>query len=163
MEKIKKTASSKKKTWTEKFYNGKSHEIIVADEKLAKAWGAGKMLIATPMLIDEVINTIPKGKVMTISQLRQILAHKFDANYTCPLTTGIFWRIVAEKAEEDRTIGKESITPYWRVVYDDGKMNDKLPGGTNSLAKKLAEEGIELVEKKNKILVLQPILQSVAP
>jgi alkylated DNA nucleotide flippase Atl1 len=152
--------SSKKKTANEKYFNGRSHEIIEADEKLAKAWGAGKMLIATPQLVDEVISSIPAGKVMTVAQLRKALARKFDADYACPLTTGIFWRIVAEKVEEDRANGTENHSPYWRVVYDDGKMNDKLPGGILSQAERLSKEGVRLIEKRGKLLVDNPLSQS---
>jgi alkylated DNA nucleotide flippase Atl1 len=144
---------SKKKTATEKYFNGRAHEIIVADEKLAAAWGAGKMLIATPALVDEVICKIPPGEVMTVSALRKALAQKFEANYSCPLTTGIFWRIVAEKTEEDRLAGKKTLSPYWRVVYDDGKLNEKLPGGADAQAKILSEEGVTLIKKRDKFLV----------
>ena len=42
------------------------------------------------------------------------LAHWHNADVTCPLVTGIFLRIVAEAAEEERLAGKSAITPYWR-------------------------------------------------
>ena len=47
-------------------------------------------------------------------------------DHSCPLITGIFVRIIAEAAEEDRRAGHKTITPYWRVVRDDGSMHEKL-------------------------------------
>ena len=61
--------------------------------------------------------------------------------FTCPLMTGIFLRIVAEAAEEDRLLGKCDITPYWRIVGEDGKLNAKFPGGVERQAEHLREEG----------------------
>jgi len=60
---------------------------------------------------------------------------------TCPLTTGIFVRIVAEAAEEERRDGKKQVTPYWRVIRDDGSLNEKFPGGVAAQARRLKEEG----------------------
>ena len=60
---------------------------------------------------------------------------------TCPLVTGIFLRIVAEAAEEDARGGKPEITPYWRVVRDDGSLNDRFPGGPSAQARRLEAEG----------------------
>lgn len=57
------------------------------------------------------------------------------------MTTGIFVRIAAEAAEEARRAGESSITPYWRVLKEGGKLNDKLPGGAKAQAAKLRKEG----------------------
>lgn len=43
------------------------------------------------------------------------------------MTTGIFLRIAAEAAEEDARAGATTITPYWRVLRDDGSIIEKLP------------------------------------
>jgi alkylated DNA nucleotide flippase Atl1 len=60
----------------------------------------------------------------------------------CPLTTGIFLRIIAEAAEEFARAGGETVAPYWRVVRDDGAMIEKFPGGAKAQARRLAAEGI---------------------
>ena len=44
-------------------------------------------------------------------------------------------------AEEDLRMGKQQISPYWRVVRDDGSLNEKYPGGVNAHAAYLREEG----------------------
>jgi len=57
------------------------------------------------------------------------------------MTTGIFLRIAAETAEEDSSKGERLITPYWRVIKEDGSLNEKLPGGMEAQAVHLREEG----------------------
>ena len=87
------------------------------------------MLIPTPMMVDEVIRGVRRGKLITTGAIRKILAEKMGADVTCPLCTGIFVRISAETSEEDRAAGKARVTPYWRVVTDKGELNEKFPGG----------------------------------
>jgi hypothetical protein len=107
-------------------------------------FGSGMMLIPTPKLVDELIRRVPKGKLATVSELRRKLAFDFKADVTCPLTTGIFLRIAAEAAEEDRAQGRKRVTPYWRVVKDDGTFNPKLPGGVTQQTRTLRAEGFEV-------------------
>ena len=54
------------------------------------------MLIATPKIIDEYIKQIPKGININIKTLRNDLALTYNADTTCPVTTGIFLRIVSD-------------------------------------------------------------------
>lgn len=108
---------------------------------LSPLYPAGAMLIASPLAVAEVVEQIPEGRVMTMSQLREHLANHFAADYTCPMTTGIFLRIAAEAAREEGDEGRR--TPYWRVVRDDGKLLDKLPGGPAAQARLLLAEGVE--------------------
>ena len=103
--------------------------------------GGKTMLVSTPRDVDALIRTIPKGKVATSAQLRQRLAHDFGAECACPTSTGIFVRIAAEAAEEDRAAGAKRITPYWRVIAKDGSLNEKFPGGVKAQAANLRAEG----------------------
>jgi hypothetical protein len=66
------------------------------------------------------------------------------------MTAGLFVRIAAEAAEEDARAGKTPITPYWRMVKDDGSLNPKLPGGVASQARKLRAEGHTIITGKGK-------------
>jgi hypothetical protein len=99
------------------------------------------VLIPKPLDVDALIRKIEKGKLATVNQIRERLAKAFHADFTCPLTTGIFIRIAAEAAEEDLINGEGQITPYWRVIKPDGSLNEKLPGGTEAQASHLREEG----------------------
>lgn len=113
-------------------------------------FGKGTMLIPTPMLVDEMVRRIPKGKLVTVAEVRRKLAADFGADVTCPLTTGIFVRIAAEAAEEDRTAGRRRLTPYWRVVKDDGSINPKL---VERQTRCLQSEGFSIVRKGKRALV----------
>jgi alkylated DNA nucleotide flippase Atl1 len=106
---------------------------------------AGRMLISSPLEIDAIIRRIPAGRVVPLGRLRESLARSHRADYTCPLTTGIFLRVVAEAIEEERAAGRTRVAPYWRVVRDDGTLIDKLPGGVAAQARALSRDGIELL------------------
>ncbi len=103
---------------------------------------AGRMLISTPLELDAVIRRIPEGRVLTLGALRANLARNHGADYTCPLTTGIFLKIVAEAADEERAAGRAGTAPYWRVVRDDGTLIDTLPGGFAHQIRRLDEDGV---------------------
>ncbi len=128
------------------------------------AYGGSRMLISTPGDIDRMVKQIPAGKLLTMSSLRQKLAEDQGADYTCPLTTGIFLRIIAEAAEEERALGEEPIAPWWRVVRDDGTANDKLPGKGPLQEDLLREEGISLAPKpRSGKLAVQPLAEFLVP
>jgi alkylated DNA nucleotide flippase Atl1 len=109
-----------------------------------KRFGTGTMVIAHPLDVDALVRKVPRGRLVTQTQLRERLARKYSADHTCPLTTGIFVRIVSEVAEEDRRAGKKSIVPYWRVLRDNGSLNEKFPGGASAQARQLRAEEISL-------------------
>lgn len=124
-----------RKTWREKL-EIKQEPRVVDDPR-----GRGKMLIPTPLDVDARIRKVEKGKLITDKQIRERLARNFHADLTCPMTTGVFIRIVAETAEEDLRNGREQITPYWRVIKPDGSLNEKFPGGVEAQVAHLREEG----------------------
>jgi hypothetical protein len=119
-------------------------KIVRVPAKWRKRFGTGTMVIAHPLDVDALIRKVTRGKLVTQTQLRERLARKYGADHTCPLTTGIFVRIVSEVAEEDRRAGKKSIAPYWRVLRDNGGLNEKFPGGVAAQARCLRAEGFRL-------------------
>lgn len=121
--------------------------VKVLKHKLGNSFPAGRMLIATPKVLEAEIRTIRKGKTRTIAQIRENLATQYHADYACPITTGIFLRIVAENAELQLAKGAKRVAPYWRVVQRDNSLNPKLPGGIKAQAKRLRAEGVKLVKK----------------
>jgi 6-O-methylguanine DNA methyltransferase, DNA binding domain len=136
-------------TWREKLEKPQEPRVVNVPPKMAR-FGQGTMLIPTPKLVDNLIRKIPKGKLVTVSELRRRLAAEFEVDMTCPLTTGIFVRIAAEAAEEDRMNGRKRITGYWRVVKDDGTINPKFPGGVNQQSRYLRSEGLAIVRNGKK-------------
>ncbi len=105
----------------------------------------GKMLISSPRELEAVIRRVPEGRVLTLAALRANLAKAHRADYTCPLTTGMFLRVVAEAAEEERAARCGDVAPYWRVVRDDGALIDTLPGGTEAQARRLVAEDVTVL------------------
>jgi alkylated DNA nucleotide flippase Atl1 len=137
-----------KTSWRAKLHKPVLPRLVPVPEGMAKRLGSGMMLIPTALELDAMIRKIPRGQVSTLSQVRRRLARWHNVDVTCPLVTGIFLRVVAEAAEEDRLAGKQDITPYWRVVREDGKLNEKLPGGLDGQSRRLMEEGHRVVNGK---------------
>lgn len=141
------------KSVAEKMSTPAKPEVKLIKRPISASFPAGEMLIATPRVIDKAVRSIKKGKVISVLDLRERLAKQFEADYTCPLTTGIFLRIVAENAEFERSRGAQRVAPYWRVVQKDGSLNPKFPGGVNAQARKLRAEGVKVVTKGAKLKV----------
>ena len=144
-----KTKFTSRTRWREKLEKPQEPKIVQVPPKMSR-FGSGTMLIPTPKLVDDLIRTIPKGKLLTVGELRRKLAEEFEADVTCPLTTGIFVRIAAEAAEEDRANGRKKITAYWRVVKDDGRLNPKFPGGVAQQSRHLRAEGFKIARDGKK-------------
>lgn len=125
-------------------------KVEVLTEAKGGNYPPGKMLVSTPLEIEAYVRRIPEGRVLTLGALRAALAKDRRADYTCPITTGIFLRIIGEAAEEERAAGKKTITPYWRVVRDDGTLIDKLPGGDAAQAKRLENEDVHVMHMGSK-------------
>ncbi|MBN2180293.1 MAG: MGMT family protein [Sedimentisphaerales bacterium] len=144
--------SNKYKSWREKLENPVPGlpKVVDVPAKWQKQMGGKKILVPTPMLVDERIRKVPNKKLITTGQIRKDLAKQFKADSTCPMTLGIFLRISSETAEEDRCMGKKRITPYWRVIKDDGSLNPKFPGGVKAQAQKLKKEGHKIAVGKSK-------------
>jgi len=142
-------------SWREKVNRITEAELVEIPEKMQLRFGRGRMLIPRPVDIEKLIGTIRKGKLITKSELRKKLAADAGAEVSCPLTTGIFLRMVSEAAEEDLVSGKKKIAPYWRVVGDKGELNEKIYGGSELQSKRLKAEGFEVVQKNRggKLLV----------
>jgi hypothetical protein len=113
-------------------------------------FGKGTMVIPKPLDVDALIRRVPRGKMATVFQLRQELAKRSNVNVACPLCTGIFVRISAEAAEEGRRAGKKSVTPYWRVISSDGRLNPKFPGGIVQQRRMLSAEGHKVLRTTGK-------------
>jgi len=128
--------------------------IVDIPEKMQKRFGKGKMLIPKPLDVEAVIKKVPRGKLITQQQIREMLATKFKVKVTCPITTGIFVRMIANAAEEERELGKENITPWWRVVKNDGSLNEKFPGSGELQKKLLEKEGHKIVCRGKKYVVV---------
>jgi 6-O-methylguanine DNA methyltransferase, DNA binding domain len=142
--------STSRTRWREKLENEDHSRIVEIPFAMAKRLGPGTMLIAKPLDVDAVIRKTRKGRLITVSEIRERLARDNNTDTTCPLTTGIFVRIAAETAEEDLRSGRKRVTPYWRVVRDDGSLNERFPGGVKAQSRRLKEEGHSILPAQGK-------------
>lgn len=143
-----------RKTWREKLADSKGLPKVGAIEgRMTTRWGTGTMVIPAPLEVDELMRRVPKGKVVTINELRGALARKHGANIACPITTGIFSWIAAHAADEAANEGARRITPFWRTLKTGGELNPKYPGGIPALKRRLQEEGHKIVKRGKRFLV----------
>lgn len=144
-----------KKSWKEKLMDDKDlPKVVKIEGKMTKRWGKGTCVIPAPREVDEIMKKVPKGKLITINQIREKLAKKHRATIGCPITTGIFARIAAEAAAEETAEGKKKITPYWRTLKAGGIINEKYPGGVEGQKKLLEKEGHQVRQKGKKYRVM---------
>ena len=143
-----------RKSWREKLADSKGlPRVVEITDRMSKRWGTGTIVIPAPREVDEIMKKVPRGKLITVSEIRAILAQKHGATIGCPLTTGIFANIAARAAEEAAAEGKQNITPYWRTLKSGGELNEKYPGSTEAQAARLREEGHTIEAKGKKVRV----------
>ena len=102
-------------------------------------------LLPSARLVDDFIRAIPKGKSVSLPELRTTLARRHKAAGTCPVHLGYHLRTVAEAACEARDRGAplRSITPVWRVLAPDALTLNKLsPGNAAWINERRAQEGL---------------------
>lgn len=116
---------------------------IVTDEKTIKRYGGKKMFFAPPIFYDEIMKKVPLGKLVTVAQLREYLARKNNADFTDPMTAGIFVSIAAWASYQR----KENLTPFWRTLKSDGELNQKYPEAIELQKKMLEAEGFTIIQK----------------
>jgi alkylated DNA nucleotide flippase Atl1 len=146
--------AAKTKTWREKLADSKDlPKVAPIEGKMTRRWGTGTMVIPAPSEVDAVMRQVPKGKLVTISEIRNSLAKRHCATIGCPITTGIFAWIAAHAAEEAASEGAKRITPYWRTLKSGGELNPKYPGGIANLKSRLESEGHRVIKKGERYLV----------
>lgn len=140
-----------RKSFNEKLMDSKDMPKIieVTDIKAVARFGGTKMLIVPPLAYDEIMRSIPEGKIITANIIRDYLAKTHNADYTCALTAGIFMNIAANAAKERGC----SETPYWRTLKTDGELNAKYPDGIEGQKLLLEKEGHTVIQKGKRYFV----------
>ncbi len=119
---------------------------IITDEKSIQKYGGDKMYFAPPIEYDKIMKLVPFGKVLTVGEICNYFAKISGADFTEPITAGIFVSIAAW-ASYQRT---ENETPYWRTLKAKGELNPKYPGGIEAQKEKLEAEGHIIIQKGRK-------------
>ena len=117
-----------KATAREKLAREKQPKKVVM-EKAYGGIGVGEtMYVATPQIVDAYVKAIPHGETRSIPDMRDELAKREKCHGTCPMSSAIFARMVAEAALEDLADGKSvsKVTPFWRLISSEDKVAKKL-------------------------------------
>ena len=115
----------------------------ITDEKSIEKYGGDRMYFGPPIDYDRVMKLVPYGKVITVGKIREHFAKMSGADFTEPITAGIFVSIAAWASYQRA----ENETPYWRTLKAGGELNEKYPGGTAAQKEKLESEGHTIIQK----------------
>lgn len=116
---------------------------IITDEPSIKKYGGNRMYFAPPIDYDTVMKKVPFGKVITVGEIREYFAKQSGADFTEPITAGIFVSIAAWASYQRN----EDETPYWRTLKANGELNEKYPGGTLAQKERLEVEGHTIIQR----------------
>ena len=128
--------------------NGMPKIQIVTDQATIQKYGGERMYFAPPIAYDALMRAVPRGKVITLGEIRAHLARQNGADFTDPITAGIFVSIAAWASAQ--RAGDE--TPYWRTLKAGGELNPKYPGGVQAQRERLEAEGHTVLRKGRKHL-----------
>jgi hypothetical protein len=130
-------------TWTEKLNAPKAPKREVLKKPFAGMPAGTTIFVATPQLIKAKVEAIPRGATRSQADLRRDFAAEQGCATTCPASTSIFLRVVAEAACEAMMAGAApaEVTPFWRVVEPGSALADKLSCGSEFVALQRAAEG----------------------
>ena len=115
----------------------------ITDEKSIQKYGGDRMYFAPPIDYDRVMRLVPRGKLLTVGMIREYFARRSGADFTEPITAGIFVAIAAWACFQR----KDDETPYWRTLKANGELNAKYPGGIETHRELLESEGHTVIQK----------------
>ena len=115
----------------------------ITDQRSIEKYGGDRRYFAPPIDYDAVMKRVPCGKVITVGTIRGCFARRSGADFTEPITAGIFVSIAAW-ASEQRDADK---TPWWRTLKANGELNPKYPGGAAAQKRLLEAEGHTVLQK----------------
>lgn len=116
---------------------------VITDRKSIEKYGGDRMYFAPPADYDRIMKKIPFGKLTTVGEIRRHFAEESKADFTEPITAGIFVSIAAWASYQRDS----DETPYWRTLKADGELNPKYPGGVEAQKEKLEAEGHTVIKK----------------
>ena len=115
----------------------------ITDAASIAKYGGRRMLLAPPLDYDALMRQVSPGRLTTVGLLRQQLAERYGADFTDPITAGIFVSIAAWAAAQR---GDDAF-PWWRTLRAEGELNPKYPGGIAAQQALLEAEGHRIVRR----------------
>ena len=119
---------------------------MVTDPATIRKYGGDRMYFAPPIDYDRAMRRVPRGMVTTVGEIRASFAREAGADFTEPITAGVFVSIAAW-ASFQRQVDE---TPYWRTLKAGGELNPKYPGGIEAQREKLEAEGHTVIRRGRK-------------
>ena len=119
---------------------------VLTDAKSIEKYGGDKMYFAPPVDYDRIMRLVPYGKLLTVGTIREYFARISGADFTEPITAGIFVSLAAWASFQR----KDNKTPYWRTLKANGELNAKYPGGIEAQKEMLEKEGHTVIQKGRK-------------
>ena len=129
-----------RKSWDQKYHGAKPAHVVVLEKPYAGLAAGRRLFIAAPALVEARLRGVPRGTTLTVPALRDALAREHGAHATCPTSTAIFLRIVAERALERMATGDPDPAPFWRVIDPDSPLAAKLTCGRAFIAERRRAE-----------------------
>ncbi len=107
----------------------------VNDKAFADLAPGTTILIPSPADIEGEIGRLSADETISLTELRDRLADRHDADSTCPVMCGIHLRAVAETvlSEIDGGAPQHEVTPVWKAIDPGSPLAKKLPGGASRL------------------------------
>lgn len=141
-------ANENKKDFNAMLHDSKDMPKIqtITDPNSIKKYGGSRMYFAPPIDYDKIMKQVPYGKVTTVRDIREYFAKLSGADFTEPVTVGIFVSIAAWASDQR----SDDETPYWRTLKANGALNPKYPGGVEAQKEKLEAEGHTVIQKGRK-------------
>ena len=138
-------ANEEKKDFNAMLYERKDMPKIqiITDEKSVQKYGGNRMYFAPPIDYDAVMRRVPFGRLLTVGMIREYFARQSGADFTEPITAGIFVSIAAWASSQRET----DKTPWWRTLKAGGELNPKYPGGAAAQKTLLEKEGHTVLQK----------------
>lgn len=119
----------------------------VTDEATIRKYGGDRMYFAPPLAYDAAMRAVPPGRLTTVGALRARFARQAGADFTEPITAGVFVSIAAWASEQRGGVDE---TPWWRTLKAGGELNPKYPGGVAAQRARLEAEGHAIITKGRK-------------
>ena len=69
-----------RKSWQEKLEDSKDlPRVVEITPNISQRWGTGTVCIPAPIEIDGIMKKVPRGKLITINQIREVVAKRHGA------------------------------------------------------------------------------------
>jgi hypothetical protein len=91
--------------WRRRFDEARPARTVIVPSRFAGIPAGATLFIASPGVIANYAGAIPPGETRSVEQMRRELARRNGADATCPVTTALYLRIVAEVALRDLEAG----------------------------------------------------------